>query len=97
RLGAVVCLKGHATVVTDGDHTYVNDTGNPAMATGGTGDVLSGLLGALVAQLGDPLLAAAAAVRVHGLAGDLAREVQGPLSVIATDLLTHLGPAFLRY
>lgn len=97
RFGAVVCLKGHRTVVTDGDGTYVNDTGNPAMATGGTGDVLAGLLGALVAQLDDPLDAAVVAVRVHGLAGDLARETHGPLSVIATDLLQHLGPAFLRY
>lgn len=97
RLRAVVALKGHATVVTDGERTYVNDTGNPSMATGGTGDVLAGLTGALVAQLDDPLAAAVVAVRVHGLAGDLARDVHGPLSVIATDLLQHLGPAFLRY
>ena len=101
RFRAVVCLKGHETVVTDGEATYVNDTGNPAMATGGTGDVLAGVVGALVAQLAghdrNALDATVAAVRIHGLAGDLATEIHGPVSVIATDLLDHMGAAFVRY
>lgn len=97
RFASILCLKGHATVVTDGKTTYVNDTGNPSMASGGAGDVLSGLLAALVCQFETPMEAAVCAVRVHGLAGDLAAKEEGPLSVIATDLLDFLGPAFECY
>jgi ADP-dependent NAD(P)H-hydrate dehydratase len=93
--GVVVVLKGHGTVVTDGRQVYVNTTGNPGMATGGTGDVLTGLIAALLGQHLPPFAAAQLGVYLHGLAGDLARDAVGEVSLIATDLLQHL-PAALR-
>jgi NAD(P)H-hydrate epimerase len=93
--GVVVVLKGHGTVVTDGRQLYVNTTGNPGMATGGTGDVLTGILAALLGQQLAPFAAAQLGVYVHGLAGDLARDAVGEVSLIASDLLLHL-PAALR-
>jgi NAD(P)H-hydrate epimerase len=103
RTGAIVVLKGRGTVVTDGRSVYVNDTGNPGMATGGTGDVLSGVLGAYLAlcATGDhpgwtPLDAACAAVRVHGLAGDLAAAHLGRRALIASDVVTWLASAQKR-
>src|SRR5262249_22465420 len=83
----VVVPKGHGTVVTDGRQAFVNPTGNPGMATGGTGDVLAGLTGALLAQHLDAFAAARLAVYLHGLAGDLARDQFGEVSLIAADLL----------
>ncbi|MBI4881262.1 MAG: NAD(P)H-hydrate dehydratase [Planctomycetes bacterium] len=97
RFRAVICLKGHETVVTDGAATYVNDTGNPGMASGGTGDVLAGLAGTFLAQIESPLDAAIAAVRLHGLAGDVAARCRGQAALIASDLLEALGEAFARY
>ncbi len=95
--GVVVVLKGHGTIVTDGQRVYVNATGNPGMATGGTGDVLGGLIGALLAQGMEPFAAAQLGVYLHGLAGDLARARVGEVSLIATDLLDELPQAFLRH
>jgi NAD(P)H-hydrate epimerase len=92
--GVVVVLKGHGTVVTDGRRLYVNTTGNPGMATGGTGDVLAGLTGALLAQGLEPLAAAQLGVYLHGLAGDLARDELGEVSLTASDLLAALPRAF---
>ncbi len=92
--GAVVVLKGHGTVVTDGRRLAVNATGNPGMATGGTGDVLCGLVGALLAQGLEPFAAARLGVHLHGLAGDLARDDLGETSLIASDLLEYLPRAF---
>jgi NAD(P)H-hydrate epimerase len=92
--GAVVVLKGHGTVVTDGTRLYVNTTGNPGMATGGTGDVLGGLIGALMAQGLECFTAAQLGVYLHGLAGDLARDEVGEVSLIASDLLGWLPRAF---
>jgi NAD(P)H-hydrate epimerase len=92
--GCVVVLKGHGTVVTDGMRAFVNTTGNPGMATGGTGDVLAGLTGALLAQGLEAFAAARLAVHLHGLAGDLAREQFGEVSLIATDVLDNLPGAF---
>jgi NAD(P)H-hydrate epimerase len=91
----VVVLKGHGTLVTDGGRTYRNATGNPGMATGGTGDVLTGLVGALVGQGLEPFEAAVLGVWAHGRAGDLAAAQVGQTALIATDLLVHL-PAALR-
>ena len=68
--GVILVLKGHGTVVTDGERLYVNNTGNPGMATGGTGDVLTGLIGDLVAQGLEAFTAAQLGVYLHGLAGD---------------------------
>ena len=71
--GVTCVLKGYHTIVTDGKTSYINPTGNPAMATGGSGDVLTGIVAAFLAQRLPLLCAAAAGVYVHGLAGDIAR------------------------
>ncbi|MHB1036319.1 MAG: NAD(P)H-hydrate dehydratase [Pirellulales bacterium] len=97
RLGAVVVLKGHRTVVTDGRHWAINTTGNPGMATGGTGDVLTGLITALVCQGLAPLDAARLGVYLHGVAGDLAAAELGQVSLIASDLVKYLPRAFRAY
>jgi NAD(P)H-hydrate epimerase len=95
--GVVLVLKGAGTIVTDGARIYVNTTGNPGMATGGSGDVLSGLLGALLAQGLEAFPAAVLGVYIHGLAGDLARDEKGETGMIASDLLGHLPMAFRRH
>jgi NAD(P)H-hydrate epimerase len=86
-LGAVAVLKGRGTVVADGNRLYVNTTGNPGMATGGAGDVLTGVLAALVAGGMKPFEAAVLAVWAHGRAGDLAAEQRGILGLTALDIL----------
>jgi NAD(P)H-hydrate epimerase len=93
--GVVLVLKGHETLVTDGRRLYRNTTGNPGMATGGTGDVLTGLIAALVGQKMEAFAAAQLGVYLHGLAGDLARDVVGEICLTATDLLAWLPRAFL--
>ncbi|HEX5269453.1 MAG TPA: NAD(P)H-hydrate dehydratase [Gemmataceae bacterium] len=93
--GVVLLLKGHGTVVTDGRRVYVNTTGNPGMATGGSGDVLTGLIAALLGQHLEPFAAAQLGAHVHGLAGDLARDDLGEVPLIATDLIAYL-PRALR-
>jgi len=90
----VVVLKGAGTIVTDASRTFVNDTGNPGMATGGSGDVLTGLIAALLGQRLAPFDAACLGVHLHGLAGDLAAAESGQVSLIATDLLDLLPDAF---
>jgi NAD(P)H-hydrate epimerase len=94
----IVVLKGHRTLIAHPDGTaWVNTTGNPGMATGGTGDILTGMTAGLVAQNPDRVLEAVfAAVHLHGLAGDVARESMGEHSLVATDLLTALPEAFRR-
>jgi NAD(P)H-hydrate epimerase len=94
--GVILVLKGHATVVTDGRRLYRNNTGNPGMATGGTGDVLTGLIGALLGQGLEPFAAAQLGVHLHGMAGDLARDALGEISLIATDLIQYLPQVFRR-
>jgi hydroxyethylthiazole kinase-like uncharacterized protein yjeF len=91
----VMVLKGHRTVVTDGDNLYINCTGNPGMATGGSGDVLTGLIAALIAQGMRPFDAAVLGTYLHGLAGDLAARELGYTALIASDLIRFL-PAALR-
>ena len=90
-------LKGHGTIVTNGNELFVNSTGNPGMATGGSGDVLAGLLGALLAQGYNAMEAGILGTYLHGLAGDLAAEQLGEYSLTAKDLLDHLPKAFLNY
>ncbi len=90
----VIVLKGFETVITDGDTTTVNRTGNPKMAVGGSGDCLTGIITALVCQGLQPLAAAQLGTALHGLAGDLAAERLGCPSVLATDLLEDLPKAF---
>ena len=96
KTGAVIVLKGYRTVtaVPDG-RIYVNSTGNPGMATGGSGDVLSGILTCLLGQGMEPARAAAAAVWIHGAAGDAARDRLGVRSMLPTDLIGAL-PEILR-
>jgi NAD(P)H-hydrate epimerase len=96
RFLAVAVLKGHGTVVTDGEKCFVNRTGNPGMATGGSGDVLAGVIGALLGQKLAPLEAARLGVEVHGRAGDLAARQRGEVSLMATDLLDALPRAFRK-
>ncbi|MEO1497959.1 MAG: NAD(P)H-hydrate dehydratase [Planctomycetota bacterium] len=90
----VVLLKGARTVVTDGDRFAVNTTGNPGMATGGVGDVLTGIITGLLCQGLDAFDATRLGAHVHGLAGDLAAAKLGQTSLIATDLIDELPAAF---
>lgn len=90
ELGAVVVLKGHGTIITDGTVTYRNPTGNPGMAVGGSGDVLAGMIVSLLGQGIDPVEAAAAAVWLHGAAGDVCAEKLGQYAMLPTDILEEL-------
>ena len=90
----IVVLKGNRTIVTDGEETFVNDTGNPGMATGGSGDVLTGVVTGLVGQDLSPYEAATLGVHVHGLAGDLARDHFGEVSMVAENIKNCLPAAF---
>lgn len=93
-IGAIVVLKGSGTLVTDGTRQVHNETGNPGMATGGTGDVLTGAIAALVAQGMAPFDAARLGVWIHGRAGDLVAAEIGEISMTARDLLERLPAAF---
>jgi ADP-dependent NAD(P)H-hydrate dehydratase len=92
----IVILKGHRTIVTDGERVSFNQSGNPGMATGGSGDSLTGILAALVGQGLSPWDVARLGVHVHGLAGDLAAEELGEVSMIASDIIDFLPLAFQR-
>jgi ADP-dependent NAD(P)H-hydrate dehydratase len=102
--GTVVVLKGAGTVVTDlstslktgGQKVYINKTGNPGMATAGSGDVLTGLITALIGQGLSNFDAAVLGVYIHGLAGDITAEKIGQVSLMATDIIESLPDAFLR-
>jgi NAD(P)H-hydrate epimerase len=96
RNPTVLVLKGHRTLVADTERVYTNDTGNPGMATAGSGDVLTGVIAALIGQGLKRFEAAALGVHLHGLAGDLAAEALGQVSVMATDLIDFLPAAFGR-
>jgi ADP-dependent NAD(P)H-hydrate dehydratase len=91
--GAVVVLKGAGTVVTDGPRLYINQSGNSGMATAGAGDVLTGAIAAFLGQQLLPFEAAVLGVYVHGLAGDIAAEDIGRLSLTASDLIEFLPDA----
>jgi NAD(P)H-hydrate epimerase len=92
---AVLVLKGHRSVVTDGRRVFINPTGNPGMATGGVGDVLTGVIAALVGQRLGPFEAAVLGTYVHGLSGDLAAKRLGQVGLIATDVLDFLPVTFM--
>ena len=96
RSGGIAVLKGHGTLVTDGERLFTNGTGNPGMATGGSGDVLAGLIGALLAQGMDPFEAAVFGVHVHGLAGDLVAERIGEVGLTAEDLPLAIAEVLAR-
>ena len=87
-----VVLKGHRTIIaTPEGRIFINPTGNAGMATGGTGDVLTGMIAAFLAQLLDAEAACRVAVFLHGMAGDLAQASEGEVAMTATDLLAHIG------
>ncbi|MGH9511245.1 MAG: NAD(P)H-hydrate dehydratase [Terriglobales bacterium] len=94
----IVVLKGNRTLVAKPDgEVWVNTTGNPGMATGGTGDILTGMVAGMIAQYPSKVLAAViAAVHLHGLSGDVARESMGEHGLVATDLIKSLPEAFRR-
>jgi NAD(P)H-hydrate epimerase len=92
-----VILKGHRTLIaTPDEKVFINPTGNPGMATGGTGDVLTGMIAAWLAQLLDAEAACKLAVYLHGMAGDLAEADEGEVSMTASDVAGHLGDAMLE-
>lgn len=90
-------LKGYRTIVMNEEKFYINTTGNPGMATAGTGDVLTGMIAALLGQNYTPFDAAQLGVYLHGLAGDISVQEKGEISLIATDVLENLHKAFLTY
>lgn len=90
----IVLKGGHTCIGTPEGSLYFNCTGNPGMATGGTGDVLTGIITALAAQHYTPLEACLLGVYVHGLAGDLAKDEKGEIALVASDLIEKLGAAF---
>ena len=95
KSGAVVVLKGASTVVATQREFYINPTGNPALATAGTGDVLSGIIAGLMAQRMSPLEAAVVGVYIHGLCADRFLELYGDRGMLATELLAEM-PAVLN-
>jgi NAD(P)H-hydrate epimerase len=95
--GCVIALKGSGTVVTNGDRLYVNETGNAGLATGGAGDVLTGVIAGLIGQKMSPFEAAILGVYLHGLAGDYAAEELGQRSIMATDVIEFLPEAISEH
>jgi len=92
-----VVLKGHRTLIATPDQkVFINPTGNPGMATGGTGDVLTGMIAAWLAQLLDAEAACKLAVYLHGMAGDLAEADEGEISLTAGDVAGHIGDAVME-
>ena len=95
ELGCIVLLKGHRSCITDGKMDYRNPTGNPGMAVGGSGDVLAGMITALLGQGVPPLEAAACGAWLHGKAGDLCARELGQMAMLPTDMLQAL-PRLLK-
>ena len=91
KYGCILVLKGHHSVITNGEECYVNQTGNPGMAVGGSGDVLAGMITGLIGQGVPPLTAAACGAWLHGAAGDLCAEEMGQYAMLPTDMLEVLG------
>ena len=96
ELGCIIVLKGHQTFITDGEQHYENTTGNSGLAKGGSGDALTGIISAFLAQGYEPMQAALLGVYLHGLAADITLENQSEESMIITDVIENLGKAFKR-
>lgn len=97
KFSVVTVLKGAGTIIASPDgEVYINHTGNSGMATGGSGDVLSGIIGSLLAQGAAPINAAAAGVFLHGTIGDLAAEKLGKISMLPTDMIDMIPTAYLK-
>ena len=95
ELGVILLRKGYRTLITDGEVCFENHTGNPGMATGGSGDVLAGVIGSLIGQGVPPLEAAAAAAWLHGAAGDRAAQRLGEYGMLPGDMVDEL-PQLLK-
>lgn len=95
--GVILVLKGANTIVTDGDNVFVNMTGNPSMAMGGSGDMLSGMIGAFVCQGIQPFDAAKAAVYIHGLSGDCAAEAFSQRGILVSDMIDQLAALMSQF
>lgn len=94
-LQSIIVLKGHNSVITDGQTTYINPTGNPGMAVGGSGDILAGMITALIGQGMSPLSAAAVGAWVHGAAGDVCAKQIGTYGMLPSDMLNVI-PRLLK-
>ncbi|MHC4840154.1 MAG: NAD(P)H-hydrate dehydratase, partial [Planctomycetota bacterium] len=97
RHRVVLALKGAKTVVTDGARVYINNTGNPGMAKAGMGDVLAGVIAALIGQGFSEFDATMLGVYLHGLAGDIVCATMGEFGILATDVIEALPAAFQRH
>src|SRR5690625_7010877 len=91
----ILIIKGAYTTIVKGEKLFINTTGNPGMATAGSGDVLSRVIAALLAQNYNSLNASILGVYIHGKAGDFALKKKGFESLIAGDIIDHLGKAFI--
>lgn len=96
ELKLIIVLKGHKTFITNGDEGFENTTGNSGLAKGGSGDALTGIITALLAQGYEPLNAAKLGVYLHGLAADITLENQSPESMLITDVIANLGKGFKK-
>jgi NAD(P)H-hydrate repair Nnr-like enzyme with NAD(P)H-hydrate dehydratase domain len=95
KFEVIIVMKGAPTYIIDGEKIYQNTTGNPALATAGSGDVLTGIITSLLAQNYEPINAAILGVYLHGLTADIALPETGHQSFIASDIINYLGKAFL--
>jgi NAD(P)H-hydrate epimerase len=95
--GQVIVLKGFHTVITDGQRVHINDTGDSSLSKAGTGDVLSGIIGTLLAEKMSPFDAARAAAWIHGKAGELAGQKFTRRCVLASDVIDALPEAIRQY
>jgi hydroxyethylthiazole kinase-like uncharacterized protein yjeF len=93
KTSSIIVLKGPATIITDGTNSLINTTGNPALGTAGSGDVLSGITGALLLKNISPLNAAGIGVYIHGFAGDICVEEHKVPLLKATDIIKHIHSA----
>lgn len=96
ELELVIILKGHKTFITDGENSFENTTGNSGLAKGGSGDALTGIITAFLAQNYEPLNAALLGVYIHGLSADITLETQSHESMLITDVIENLGSAFKK-
>ena len=95
RTGTIMLLKGHETIISDGKSFAINGTGNPGMATGGSGDVLTGVISGLIAQHFSPWNAAVHGAYLHGAAGDVAAKKYGEASLLASGIITGISEVLI--
>jgi hydroxyethylthiazole kinase-like uncharacterized protein yjeF len=96
ELNCILILKGHQTIITDGESTFINTTGNSGLAKGGSGDALTGIITSLLAQGYSPLNASIMGVFIHGSAADLTLQTQSEESLLITDVIENLGKVFKK-